>query len=211
MKSFYERYWEHQDILEDFPYKWPVIKHFIPKEKGLKILDFGCGKGTIFKEILKINSHSEIIGVDVSEKALIENKKRFPKNKFYLIEDGGKLPFNNNFFDFIIASDVLEHVYDTDNAFQELARVLKPNGTILISVPYNGWVKNVLVAMFFFEYIFHPRSPHIRHYTKRNLTNFLKDVKLKPEKIGYYGRFYPVSSGMYILSKKEIRKPYSSY
>src|SRR6185437_14474976 len=143
MKSFYERYWETQEVLGDFAYKWPVLKQLVPQDKKIKLLDFGCGKGIIFHEIAKMNPRAEMIGVDVSNEALQSVKKKFPQQKFYKIEDGGRLPFRSNYFDFILASDVLEHVYDTENAFAELARVLKPGGKILISVPYNGKIKNV--------------------------------------------------------------------
>ncbi len=202
MKAFYERYWEHEEVLEDFNYKWPVIKKYVPKNQKIKILDFGCGKGKMLGEILEVNPEANIFGVDVSERALTFIKKRFPKQQFKKIEDGEKLPFKTNTFDFIIASDVLEHIYDTENAFSELARILKPEGKILISVPYNGRIKNVIITLFFYEFVFNPYSPHIRFFSRRSLKNCLKKVQLKPKKWGYYGRFFPLSNGMYVLAEK---------
>src|SRR6185369_7057776 len=202
MLPFYERYWIHQEVLEDFSYKWPVIKKVIPVNKKIRILDFGCGKGKIFGELLMLNPQAEIIGVDVSRKALDFTKKKFPKQKFYKISDGDKLPFQTNSFDFIIASDVLEHVYDTENVFSELARILKKNGKILISVPYNGKLKNTLITLFFYEFVFDPYSPHIRFFSKKSLRACLEKVSLKPLHWVYYGRFFPLSNGMYVLAQK---------
>jgi len=202
MLPFYERYWRDTEVLEDFDYKWPVLKKFIPKNEKIKILDFGCGKGKIFGEILTINPHANITGVDVSKKAITFIKNKFPKKKFYKISDGGKLPFSSQSFDFIIASDVLEHVYDTENAFLELARVLKKNGKILISVPYNGKIKNTIITLFFYDIVFDPYSPHIRFFSKRSLSGCLKKVYLKPLRWGYYGRFFPLSHGMYVVAVK---------
>lgn len=200
--SFYERYWNHNEVLEDFYYKWPVIKKHVPNNEHITILDFGCGKGKIFEELVKMNPQSKIIGVDVSEKALNFIKHKYPKQQFFKITDGGKLPFKANTFDFIIASDVLEHVYDTENAFWELARILKKNGKILISVPYNGTIKNVVITIFFYELVFNPYSPHIRFFSKKSLANCLKNVHLQATKWGYYGRFFPLSNGMYVVAKK---------
>jgi ubiquinone/menaquinone biosynthesis C-methylase UbiE len=202
MKQYYERYWKKQEVLEDFSYKWPVLKKFIPKKRNISILDFGCGKGVITVEIEKINRHAKIYGVDVSEDALQICRKKLPKHMFKKIVDGGKIPFPDETFDFIIASDVLEHVYDTENAFLEISRVLKKNGKLLVSVPYNGLLKRTIIAAFFFEKIFTAYTPHIRHFTKNTLHEALKLVGLNAFKTGYYGRFYPLSNGMFVLAKK---------
>lgn len=202
MNKFYEDYWSKKEVLEDFHYKWPVLKKFIPNKIGISVLDFGCGKGTILTEMKKLNSGAKFYAIDVSKKALEFIKKKDKKTVFRLIEDGGKLPFKNNFFDFVIASDVLEHVYNTENAFKEISRVLKKNGQILISVPYNGIFKRTIVALFFFDIIYEPSTPHIRSYTKNNLEKYLKKNGIKTQKVGYYGRFFPFSNGIYILGKK---------
>lgn len=202
MSKFYEKYWKDKEVLEDFHYKWPRIKQFIPKEKNISLLDFGCGKGNILKEILKINPNLKVTGVDVSKQAIEHIKKRIPKNKFLTISEGEKLPFPINSFDFLTALDVLEHVYDTELIFSELARTLKPGGKILITVPYYGLIKNLIIALFAFEFVYNPRSPHIRFYTKRTLLHEIKSAGLTPIKFGYFGRFYPLSKGMFCLCEK---------
>lgn len=200
--NYYERYWKRKEVLEDFSYKWPVLKPLIPKKDKIKILDFGCGKGKILSEMKMVNSKAEFYAVDVSKKALDFIKRKDLTTVLKKIDDGGKIPFKDNLFDFIIASDVLEHVYDTENAFAELSRTLKKNGKILISVPYNGLLKRVIIALFFFDQIYEPSTPHIRSYTKNNILKYLNKNGIKMIKVGYYGRFYPFSSGMFVLGKK---------
>lgn len=200
MSKFYEDYWKNKEILEDFSYKWSAIKKFIPEEKGIKILDFGCGKGRILKEIIKINPGARITGIDVSKTALSYARKGFKTCTFIKIEEGKKLPFKTSTFDFIVALDVLEHIYDTRLAFSELTRVLKPKGKILITVPYYGLIKNIIIAFFAFEFVYTPRTPHIRFYTKRSLIKEMESVGLVKEQFGYYGRFFPISNGMFCLS-----------
>lgn len=56
MPAFYERYWSgNAKVLSDFDLKWPTLSKFIPTEKNIAILDFGCGKGHILSEIAKLN------------------------------------------------------------------------------------------------------------------------------------------------------------
>lgn len=202
MKKFYDRYWEKEDHC-DFGYKWPAVRKFIPTRRNIKILDYGCGKGIFIPEILKLNRAAEIVGADVSKSILNAARKKFKGQKFFLVEDGKKLPFEDKQFDFILCLDVIEHVYDTELLFSELDRVLKDGGRILISTPYHGLFKNLIISLFFFELIFDPYSSHIRFFTKKSLLRCLSAINLEPIKMGYYGRIFPLSRAMYVFAQKD--------
>jgi len=83
-----------------------------------------------------------------------------------------------------------------------LSRVLKPNGTLVITVPYNGTLKLILAAIIDFDFYFDPYSPHIRFFKESSIKKCLNDAGLKDQKVGYFGRFFPLSNGMYILAEK---------
>lgn len=201
-KLYYEQYWNDQEELSDLPYKWPVLKKLFP-DTNLNFLDFGCGKGTITEKVHLLRPAYSITGVDISQKALTFAKKRIPKATFKIINESQVIPYPDNTFDFVLASDVLEHIYDTKTAFRELSRILKPNGTLLISVPYNGKLKLILAILFGFEFYFDPNSPHIRHFSPKTLKTCVINEGLIVDTIGYYGRFYPLSRGMYLLAHKQ--------
>ncbi len=132
--QFYEQYWsEKEGHLHDYFLKWPTLKRFIPKERNLLIVDFGCGNGEIGKEIVSINPNATYIGLDVSEEALRKARKGLPNTLFQKIEDGGAFPLQSHSADFVFSSEVLEHVYDTKNAFREIGRILKPGGGDVLS------------------------------------------------------------------------------
>lgn len=204
MKKYYERYWDERKEMGDFKIKWKSLKANLPLGEGIKFLDFGCGKGLLLSEILKINPDLEVVGADVSKTGVNFARKAIPSAKFVVLNEGEKLPFKANSFDFILAADVLEHVYDTDLIFSELVRILKPGGKIFISVPYHGMIKNIAVMFVGFDFYFNPKQPHIRFYTKNNLFNLVKEKGLKIIKNGYYGRFYPISHGMFVLAEKSL-------
>lgn len=202
-KQFYENYWNRQsDYLSDFPLKWPKLKKFIPIDDNITIIDFGCGNGKILEEIKKINPKAKLIGLDVSEIALKEAERNLPEVEFYKIVDGEKFSLNDRIADFIFSSEVIEHIYDTENAFMEMARILKPNGKILLTTPYHGVIKNLLIIIFDFNTHFNPVGAHIRFFTKKTLLGLLNKNNLKLIKIGYYGRFWPINHSFFVLAEK---------
>ena len=91
-----------------------------------KLLDFGCGH----KPYESLFNVIEYVGLDI-EKSGYPNQKS--ANVFY---DGKKIPFNDNTFDSVLASEVFEHIFNPDEVLLELNRVLKKGGNILITVPF---------------------------------------------------------------------------
>jgi len=204
MKKFHDKWWKEGALHEghDFKWKWPVIKRSLPS-KNSTILDFGCGEGRYIEEFLKVNPY-KIIGADISAYAIKNAKKKFPKGRFYIIsgDDGEKLPFKTAKADFILAADVIEHIFDVTNFLKEMNRTLKKGGKIFISTPYYGTIKNVLLALFGFDIAFNPTWAHIRFFTKRSLSKLLEKNGFEILDYGQYGRFKPLSMGMYFVAKK---------
>ena len=203
MKKFYERYWDGTSAeLADFRIKWPVLSPLIPLDNNIKILDYGCGKGKILSEIHKINPQAQLYGADISGIALESASKNVPEAKFLLIDDNQMVPLPSNSLDFVASLDVIEHIYDTEMVFHEFNRLLKPGGTLLLSAPYYGLIKNIVIALIGFETVYNPTTPHIRSYTKNTLKHITQRFGFKPLEFGRYGRFYPVNNGMYLLAEK---------
>ena len=203
MSEFYEKYWERaSNSLGDFSLKWPKLSGFIPRESGVSILDFGCGKGEIIGAIKKLNPEAKCTGLDVSKIAIDFAAKDRPGAIFHVIEDGGKFPLADNSMDFIFSSEVIEHIYDTENAFREMSRVLKPDGEALLTCPYHGFIKNLAIILFGFDEHFSPTGPHVRFFSKKTLFSLLHQNRFEILKHGYYGRFYPISHSIFVLAKK---------
>lgn len=202
MPKFYERYWSGTSgKLSDFALKWPKLRRYIPKDKVV-ILDFGCGNGEIIKEMMALNPKAKYIGLDVSEKAISAASAKLPGVRLYKIEDGGRFPLPSTSVDFVFASEVIEHVYDTENAFSEIARILRPNGTLLLTTPYHGIIKNLLIILLAFDRHFDPAGPHIRFFSNNSLFSSLRKAGLGPVEHGYYGRFYPIPHSIFVLARK---------
>ncbi len=101
---------------------------------GLRLLDFGCGPGTISVGLAKAVSPGEVHGVDM-EASQIDIARSVAKvsrqdNAIFHVGDVVDLPFEDGFFDVAHCHNVLMHVPDTAAVLQEVKRILKPGGII---------------------------------------------------------------------------------
>ena len=104
-----------------------VIKDNAAKLDG-SLLDFGCGTKP-YKNLF-INAN-EYIGVDYKIEGREQNMDEV--DRFY---DGKVIPFEDNRFDSILSTEVLEHVFNIDELLQEFNRVLKNKGRAIITTPF---------------------------------------------------------------------------
>jgi len=111
---------------------------------GAKILDAGCGNGRNLKWFYK--KGYEIYGTEIDQKRLQQCKDAYAqqKNNFIdaFVED---MPFQSNSFDHIICIAVLHFAKDLEHylkMFNELLRILKPQGTLLIRTATNFGIEN---------------------------------------------------------------------
>lgn len=92
-----------------------------------RLLDFGCGN----KPYRGLCDVQEYIGLDIEKGE--ENDKNEQFDVFY---DGKTIPFDNNYFDSVLSSEVFEHVFNLADIINELYRVLKPGGYLVVTLPF---------------------------------------------------------------------------
>ena len=109
-----------------------VMFSLLPKSKGDRLLDVGCGVGTISLELQKRGF--EVYGIDFSSVA-IEKAREKGINAIPCDVDAEGIPFEDSHFDVVWAGDIVEHVFDPIFLLEEISRVLKPTGKVLISTP----------------------------------------------------------------------------
>ena len=142
-----------------FRAKNKLIEHLLalttPQNQNIKILNLGAGTGSDLKILSQFGN---VYVIDVNEKALELVPSEFCIEK--RLADACKLPYEDLFFDIVVAFDVLEHIENDVKAVSEVRRVLKNEGLFLITVPA-------------FPVLFSAHDKilaHYRRYNKKSLT-----------------------------------------
>lgn len=102
-----------------------AMKEFAPNLSG-RLLDVGCGTKP-YKELFTVDSY---IGLEVDSPI---SRYRGGVDYFY---DGHAFPFADKSFDSVLCNQVLEHVFHPDEFLEEIVRILKPGGKLLLTVPF---------------------------------------------------------------------------
>lgn len=211
--AFYERYWHlnrNQLALDDptSGARWRLLASTLSKHGVRSILDAGCGDGWWTAELHKLGF--QVVGMDISGRALQVASRRYPHLDFKRFPlDRGGWPFSADQFDAVFASEVVEHVYDLGTMFAEMNRVLRRGGLLIITTPYHGLIKNLLIVLFAFERHFDVEGAHIRFFTVRSCHAILEKYGFEVRKVRYYGRVRPISKGMFIVALKTRDVQYS--
>lgn len=134
---------------------------FFP-DKNARILDIGAGGGHCLMP-LKSNGWGNLYAVDIED----FNKKFFNEHKIIFSKVDvakDKLPYNNDFFDAILAFHIIEHLQDSHNFIEEIRRTLKPQGKLLLVTP--NWRKQYKT--------FYRDHTHIHPYDKESIQRLFR-------------------------------------
>lgn len=128
--------------------------------RDARVLDAGCGTG-YGSRMLADAGAAHVVGVDVSDDAVALAAGQLGDRGETVRGDVSSLPFEDDAFDVVVCFEVIEHVEDRESALDEFARVLRPEGTLVISSP------NRLV--------YPPGNPHhVYEYTPSELEQALR-------------------------------------
>lgn len=175
-------------------------------ERDAAVLDIGTSTGTNLR-LLRDLGFTNVTGLDYSEDAI-----RFCESKgFGPVKQGDAcdLPFDDDSFDFVFATDIIEHIDDDERALREIQRVLRPGGKVLITVPAFQalWGLQDEVAC------------HKRRYRMGPLVQRLEEARLRPVRCHYFNYilFMPIFAARKIMrfmktdhvrSEAEINTPF---
>lgn len=159
----------------------------VDKEK-VKILDAGCGEGFISDLVYKNVENVQIIGLEYMEEAL-KIAREMNKNINYVQGDIYDIPFEENAFDIVLCTEVLEHLQNPNLALQELMRVAKY--AVVLSVPNEPWFcMGNLLALKNVRRFGNPID-HINHWTYRGFVNFFMKQNICDKDKCYPDRSFP--------------------
>lgn len=205
---------DYDERIKMQPLQFQVSSYYLPEDESQKrrldiilsalrpkacerILDLGCGVGSLAYHCAKRGA--DAVGIDYSQESvriaeqLITQFGLSEKVKFKCCDAAKKLPYDDGYFDKIVAGDFIEHIDDAEKkaSLSEIARVLKPDGTIVIFTPNGlrerlGSIKSKLLTLSG-AYVSETRL----HY---GLTNrFIFEKMLRDANLSFKRQFFDVT------------------
>ena len=187
-------------------YLFDPLHQRLDKRKNQYILDLGCGNGYYALELIKRGFN--VYGTDASEQGIQSAKLTCPERFFLqnLEEDALPEPLRAIPFDTIISTEVIEHLYNPVEFLKFCHKILQKNGggTLLISTPYNGYVKNIALSVAG-KWDFHLDplwvGGHIKYWSKKTLERGLALAGFEVNKFVGCGRLPYLWKSMLIEAK----------
>ena len=188
-KGYYDKYWiegrhgysgESQGYAANFRNWMHAELRGLPRDA--RILEVGCGDASFTKSLTEYSP--DVTAIDISAHQIEQNARAYPEITFVRHDVSERFPFEDAVFSCIWCSEVLEHLFDPGFALREMHRVMVCGGHLLVTVPYHGLFKNVLIALFKWDEHFAPNHPHVRFFTKNTLSRLaaragFKEIKMR--------------------------------
>lgn len=181
MEEFYDR--RHSEFgpqkvryFQNFA-PWSRLRKTVRIIEGLgiskkRVLDIGCGDGSLLARLEGANKGTKLYGVDISDKILESARKNVPGATFKK-SSAEKLDLPDSSFDISISTEVIEHVPQWENVIQEAARVTAPGGTVLISVPVASWYRIFKFRILGHKPYYMDEKEHLREYSLFPINGFV--------------------------------------
>jgi methionine biosynthesis protein MetW len=181
---------------------------------GTVVLDVGCGDGSRYTDYL-ISAGAKVHGFDVSDFAVRAARKRGIEAQVANLDRS--LPAADEAFDSAVCIEVLEHLVEPEFTAKEIYRMLKPGGSLLVTVPNVGFwgVRMELLLTGHFD----PRGctvtrdrypwrdPHLRFFNSSSLRNMLLDTGFVIKKQGGLETQFLEFAGLERFFRYKVTRP----
>lgn len=143
MTEFYDK--RSTDIPE-MDRRLSLVADLVISKSPRRVLDVACGRGALVSALQLRQPRMDVAGVELSPTAVAEARSRGLNVTQGDVTKG--LPFADEHFDCVIFGEVIEHIVDPDAALRELGRVLRRNGTLIVTTPnLASWYNRVLLLL----------------------------------------------------------------
>ena len=164
-----------------------MIRALTARLKGKRVLNAGCGTGSLSLRLLE--KDLDVTSMDASEPSIArltaELARAYPARRPpVLLGDICEMPFGDAEFDGVVCGEVLEHLDEDRAAVKEIARVLRPGGVFVATVPANPWR---------YDWADH-WAGHRRRYTPDGFNDLMAGAGLEGVEVSGWG--FPLS-GLY--------------
>lgn len=206
MSNYTEYEYSSEELDHTQKYIYEPIIQTLGGRKDLKILDIGCGNGSLANKLIDLGYN--VYGVDASVSGIEIAKRKNPTRFFCFNLTSDTIPteLSNINFDIILSTEVIEHVY-SPKAFMHLCSAILVNSShkeIIFTTPYHGFLKNLILSLTNkWDAHLNPlwEGGHIKFWSKKSLCNLLNAHNFKAINFIGCGRLPYIWKSMLIHAK----------
>jgi 2-polyprenyl-3-methyl-5-hydroxy-6-metoxy-1,4-benzoquinol methylase len=158
---------------------FPALMKSLRARGSRRIVDIGCGNGALTAMIA--GAGFEVLGVDADARGIEIARRSFPQVRFeqFCLGPAAAVAIPQIFprCDTVVSIEVIEHLFRPLDLIQCASAILSPSGTLILSTPYHGYVKNLALALLDrWDRHWNParEGGHIKFWSPRTLTTFLQ-------------------------------------
>lgn len=146
---------------------------------GTRMLDVGCGNGSIAAELTKRGFR--VTGIDMAEAGIRLARASCPNGRFEVLQANSQVLENlgEEPFDIVYSLEVIEHLYDPRSYIAGCFAATRKGGRFICSTPYHGYLKNLALSLV--DAWDHHHNPlfdggHVKFFSRATLSNLLAEI-----------------------------------
>lgn len=144
-------------------------------KKNEKILDIGCGEGRFLRTLAAKNKEAFFYGIDLSPQMIKIAKQNMTINIDYFVGESEYLPFDSQSIDRIYCLNSFHHFQNPSKSFEEMKRILKNNGEIIIGDIWIPPLFREIVNL----YLPFSKTGDVKMYSKKDIEKILLPFGMK--------------------------------
>ena len=181
-----------------------ALKSLSEAKENLSVLDFGCGNGSMTRDLAEKFPNIHFRAVDPSPAAQSFHKDHVLDNLTFL--DWKEFEGHKSLkIDVVLSVEVIEHVFLPRVYLEKITYHLTPNGFVILTTPYHGYFKNLSIAILGrFDQHFTALWDygHIKFWSVNTIKKLFEEYNFKVVCFSYCGRFFPLSKSMLAIFKR---------
>jgi 2-polyprenyl-3-methyl-5-hydroxy-6-metoxy-1,4-benzoquinol methylase len=185
-------------------YLWGHIINLCAELRARRIVDIGCGNGALCRELA--NRGYDVVGCEPSADSFRLAQRAAPELVFHAIGvDDDPSAIGNESFDVAIATEVIEHLVRPSNLPYFAKQLLRSGGYLIISTPYHGYLKNLILALTNkWDAHLNPfwDGGHIKFWSCRTLSQLLNETGFRVVRFIGAGRLPFLWKSMIVVAEK---------
>lgn len=195
--------WTNAERMPSHSYLEPAILGICRRYGFHKILDLGCGNGALCGTLR--DAGFEMTGCDADAAGIELARRAYSACRFErLAMDDDPEVFGGAKFDAVVSTEVIEHLYAPRTLPRFAAKVLKPGGYLVVTTPYHGYAKNLVLSLLNKWDGHHDPmwdGGHIKFWSRKTLSRLLSENGFEVLEFGGVGRVPYLWKSMIIVTR----------